>query len=467
MPSALPSRAKLKPFADALRGGAEVKAAAESAGLSKSTSARWKKLIEELHPDMLADAAPAPGLALTDGLAAFCEDEFEKALLLACLDAGGCTGAAQIAGHDERAVYKKMKALKARAALRGYAPEVDMTRPTAAPFHVRGTSTLYDGDGAIRAQWVKTKLDPASVAKAMHEGARAFVEALPQLPAPPGPVDYSTDIIPWIQIGDAHLGMVAYAMETGENFDLKIAEAELCGAVEMLLNDLPCTERLVINDLGDFTHYDNFAGVTSASGHALDCDTRFPKMVRVYSRVMRYIVDLALKKARHVDVIINQGNHSRVNDFWMREMLSACYGHTGRVHVLDNDSVFIAYRMGKTLVMVHHSDKCRPKDLMGVMTTDFKADFGETDFHYIDIGHVHHHFVSKEHPGIVVESWNHLASSDKWAHESGYRSRKSISVVLRSKTYGEIGRRLLPIEQVRDHLSGSKISTPARRAFSV
>jgi len=208
--------------------------------------------------------------------------------------------------------------------------------------------------------------------------------------------------------------------------------------------------------------------VTSASGHALDADGRHPKMIRVYSRVIRFIVERALTKAKFVDVIINQGNHSRINDFWTREMLTVAYAHTGRVNVLDNDSVFIPYRMGKTLVMVHHSDKCKPAHLVGVMTSDFRKDFGETEFHYIDVGHVHHHFVSREHPSVVIESWNHLAASDKWAHDSGYRARKAISVVLRSKTYGEIGRRLLPIQEIRDRLSRTGTSVrPVKVVYTV
>ena len=75
---------------------------------------------------------------------------------------------------------------------------------------------------------------------------------------------------------------------------------------------------------------------------------------------MRFIVDLALTKAANVDVIVNQGNHSRTNDMWMAVLLRAVYGHTGRVNVLNNSSPFIAYRMGKTLVMTHHSDTAKP-----------------------------------------------------------------------------------------------------------
>jgi len=63
--------------------------------------------------------------------------------------------------------------------------------------------------------------------------------------------------------------------------------------------------------------------------------------------------------------------------------------------------------------------------------------------------------VMKEHPGVFIESFNHLASLDKWAHDIGYRNRKSMTVVLRSKKYGEVGRRVLPIKEVRDRLNSA------------
>jgi hypothetical protein len=185
-------------------------------------------------------------------------------------------------------------------------------------------------------------------------------------------------------------------------------------------------------------------------------------MIRAYRRIMTAIVQRALTKAVHVDVIINQGNHSRTNDFWMAECLRAQFDHSGRVHVLDNDNVFIGYRMGNTFVMIHHSDKCPPQRLVNVMTTDFRKDYGETEFHYIDMGHVHHHFVSKEHPGVVIESWSHLAPNDKWAHDAGYRSRKSITVVFRSKLFGDVGRRHLPLEEVRARIASIGPSSAPR-----
>jgi hypothetical protein len=368
---------------------------------------------------------------------------------------GNVRKAAQLLGKHHSTLQESIANLRASAAARGYSPEHGMTKTVPFPFIVKGQSTLdrvHPGGGRETVlQWTKTRIDDVEWIESVKAGVAAFVEeqepiAIPQFPAD----NFDTDVIPWIQIGDAHLGMLAHEAETGANFDLKIAERELCTAVAILLDELPFVERLVIHDVGDFTHYENMKGETEASGYALDYDGRFPKMIEVYSRVMRFVVDYALTRAQNVDVIVNQGNHSRTNDIWMATLLRAVYGNTGRVNVLNNSNVFIGYRMGKTFVMTHHSDKTEPKNLAHVMATDFAQDWGEAEFRYIDIGHIHHNMVLKEHPGVTIESWNQLAAPDKYAHEYGYRSRQSITIVYRSRTYGEIGRRKLPVEQVRD-----------------
>lgn len=391
---------------------------------------------------------------------------------------GSVRGAANLVGKHHSTVQRSLQRLTDKAAGKGYAPDYGIDSPVPDPFLVKGHSTLErvgpDGARTQVLQWTKTRLDDVEWMENVKAGVAAFVEEQAPLPVPSlaqgGSVN--TDIIPWIEIGDAHLGMLAHEAETGANFDLKIAEAELCKAISMLIDELPLVERLVINDLGDFTHYENMAGVTDHSGHQLDYDGRFPKMIEVYARIMRFIVDKALTKATYVDMIINQGNHSRTNDMWMAVLLRAVYGNTDRVNVLNNSSPFIGYRMGNTLVMTHHSDTCKPHRLASVMTTDFAADWGETEYHYIDIGHIHHGMVLKEHPGVHIESFNQLAAKDKWANDSGYRSRSSITMIYRSRTYGEVGRRLLPIREVQDRIKaapgGEKhYIAPERRAFAV
>lgn len=266
------------------------------------------------------------------------------------------------------------------------------------------------------------------------------------LPIPPEP---QSDIIPWLQIGDAHIGLLCSEAETGANFDISIAKREICAAAAALIDAAPPCERMVINDLGDGTHYETFKGETMGHGHALDYDTRYWKMIDAYVEICQFIAERALAKAQTVDLIYNQGNHSESNDSWIAVTMRALYRNCPRVNVLKNESPFIAYRMGKTFVMVHHGHKAKPEACAKVMATDYAVDWGETDFRYLDGGHVHHS-QRKELPGVVFESWNNLAPRDKYANDGGWRSKQLMSLVLRSRRYGEVGRMVMPVERVRD-----------------
>ncbi len=339
------------------------------------------------------------------------------------------------------------------------------------PKRIKFTTTIYNRDGKPDRQFVRIEADKVALGDFIREAITTYLEGSPPIAIPAGPNKFDTDVVAWFQIGDAHLGMLAAEAETGANFDLKIAEQELCGAFGVLFDECPARERGVINDLGDGTHYENLGAVTEASGHRLDADGRFPKMIGTYTRTMRFIVDRALGKFPFVDVIINQGNHSRTNDMWMAELLRQVYSHTDRVHILDNSSVFIPYRMGNTFVMVHHGDKTKPERLAQVMSNDFRQDWGETEYRYIDVGHMHHKWMARENWGCQIEMWNSLCGKDRYNHDAGYRSHQSITRVDRSKTYGEVGRRVLPIKEIRHIISaacmGAYIPPERRLVFTV
>jgi hypothetical protein len=382
----------------------------------------------------------------------YCLSDKQKALISLFEQGLSPSQVAKQLGLDEPNTRKAIRKVEARAARSGYSPEHDMDKPVPDGFLVKGVSTYYNQDGVKTAQWVKSQVDAERQKELLAEAIEVFMEGLKPLKAPKAPRKVDNDVIPWYQIGDGHFGLLAHEWEVGHNFDLKIAYQELASAFEILINETQPTERCVINDLGDFTHYENFAGVTEASKHPLDHDGRFPKMIHLYSGIMRFIVDKALEKHKQVDVIINQGNHSRTNDIWMCALLRVAYGATGRVNVLNNSSIFIPYRMGNTFVMTCHSDKAKPEKLLRVMSNDFRQDWGETEYHYIDVGHLHHKMAIIEQGGATVEMWNTLAPMDKYAHDYGFRSRQSITRVDRSKTYGEVGRRVLPIKEIREHL---------------
>lgn len=401
----------------------------------------------------------------------FCTNSAEVERLEAIDKHGSNNKAAKALNIARRTIDRTLLKVKARAASCGL--DSSPTNNQVA----KGYSTLLkfeDDDNNRVLQWVKTSKSVEQQNQEMQIAAKVFCEKLPKEEPKeykvPNHMSYTEaykNNIPFFIIGDAHIGMLAHDKEVGESFDLKQAEHLVLDAVTTLIDRAPLTERCVIEDVGDMTHYENYSATTEASGHALDFDSRFHKMIEVYTRVMRKIVQVALDKFDYVDVIICQGNHSRTNDHWMAVMLRALYENEPRLTVLPNESVFIPYRMGNTFVLAHHFDKCKADKLASVMANDFKQDWGETNYHYIDGGHVHSNHQKIEANGCVVESFNQVSTSDKYAHDAGWRSRKCMTMVLRSKVYGEIGRLTVPVEEVRDRIGKLKQGTSAKHRRKV
>jgi hypothetical protein len=248
-------------------------------------------------------------------------------------------------------------------------------------------------------------------------------------------------------MGDPHLGMFAWAQETGQNFDLKIAEANLVGAVDHLVGLAPPAEEALIINLGDFYHTDNQTNRTARSGHALDVDSRWSKVLGVGIRAMRRCIDAALKKHARVTVICEIGNHDDHSSVMLAHCLSQFYERDPRVTVDVSPAKFHWYRFGRNLIGTTHGDTAKPDRLPAVMACDRPKDWGETEHRYWYTGHVHHDSL-KEYPGCIVETFRTLAPGDAWHRGQGYRSGQDMKCDVLHREFGRINRHVVGIRQL-------------------
>ena len=344
--------------------------------------------------------------------------------------------AAQILGLHERNVYTH----KARLARQGWSPEHDMTKSVPDGFRLKGTSTLYDEDGKPKLQWVKTTIDQERQAELIREACQAMSEDLPQVQPRKANSSYLAHLLAAYPIGDAHIGMRAWGEETqGSDWDLSIAERVQCGAMAALVDMAPACEQALIINCGDWFHADNMEGTTSRSGHILDVDGRYAKMIRVGVKVMRQCIESALMKHARVRVCNVIGNHDDTGAIWLSIALSHIYANEPRVTIDTSPAPFMYHEHGKVLIGMHHGHSCKPDRLPGVMATDQAQAWGRTEFRYWYIGHVHHQSV-KEYSGVTVESFNTLTAKDAYSAWGGYRAQQNMKCIIHHAEFGEVGR---------------------------
>ena len=366
-------------------------------------------------------------------------------LLAAVREHGSNAKAAKALGMDRRAVDRRAK----RLALRGHSPEHDMTKTVPDGFAVKGVSSYYDRDGNLAGQWVKSTQDAERRAEMIREACIAMAEDLPKLAPRKASGTWSTDLMTAYPIGDPHIGMRAWAEECGEDWDLTIAERVHCAAMDTLVGAVPATETALLVNLGDLFHYDSMEAKTPRSGHMLDADGRYAKMVGVGIKVLRQCIESALTKHKTVHVINVIGNHDETGAVWLSQALSHIYEREPRVTVDTSPAVFNYFRFGKVLIGCHHGHTCKPDKLPGVMAADRARDWGETAHRYWWQGHIHHASV-KEYPGVMVESFGTLAAKDAYATAGGWRSRESMTAIVLHKDHGEVARSMVNPAMLRE-----------------
>lgn len=365
----------------------------------------------------------------------------------------GCGGshvhAADALGLHEKAVHSAMARLRKRAATRGWAPEYGLTQPTAPGFHLKGTTTLYDGDGNRRLQWVKTDKDRENAIEAFRVAVDALAEPIKGLGKPvKGPRSCDSDLLSIYPMGDPHVGMRSWSPETGHDFDLEIAEANLVTATDHLVGLSPPSKEGLIVNLGDYFHSDNQQNRTARSGNALDVDGRYAKVIRVGVRIMRRLIDRALEKHRHVTVICAIGNHDDHSALWLALCLENYYSREPRVTINPSPAAFHYYRFGECLIGVTHLHTVKPDKLPGIMANDRKEDWGETSWRTWLTGHEHHERV-KEYPGCTVETFRPLAPPDAWAAAAGYRADQDMRLDVLHRKWGRINRYIVGVPEIR------------------
>jgi hypothetical protein len=341
---------------------------------------------------------------------------------------------------DERGVARRLKRLRAEWVKD---PARNLTAPVDQPVDgqlLKGTSTLVGPNGDMIAQWIKTDRDKERE-KALQEAAlRVLCEKLEPLPPQPVPdIGAGLNRCNLYTLTDCHVGMLAWPRETGEPWDLKIAEQVLVDCFSRLVNSSPDAAHCIVNQLGDFLHFDSLKAVTPEHQNLLDSDSRYQKMVEVAVRILRRVVDLALAKHKFVQVYMHEGNHDPAGSVWLRVMFAQLYANEPRIKVDTTPLPYVVCQHGKTMIGFHHGHLASKESLPLLFAARFPDVWGSANARYIHVGHKHSVHV-QEYPGVYVEQHPTLASQDAYAARGGWLSRRQASAITYDNTRGEVGR---------------------------
>jgi molybdenum-dependent DNA-binding transcriptional regulator ModE len=380
---------------------------------------------------------PSPMLRVDPGLYQFCTVR-QLEVLEAVNVHKGLRAAARALGINKTGVEQALKQVERKAAFHGYSPKHDLTHTVAPGQKLQGASTLYR-EGKQVLQWVKTSADDQQREQIMREAVAALMDDVPRTAPTAYPVSTAQSLCNVITLTDVHVGAYAWGKETGADWDLSIAERDVTGAVRNLLEACPKAGTCVIAQLGDFLHQDGLAAVTPTSGHQLDSDSRFSKVVQVAIRILRAAVDMALQRHQRVVVLVAEGNHDLASSVWLRHLFSLLYEREPRVSVIDSELPYYCHQHGQTMLAWHHGHLKKLDQLPLLFAAQFPKVWGDTSKRYVHTGHLHHKH-EKEHSGVTVIQHPTIAARDAYAARGGWVADREMTAITYSDRWGQVAR---------------------------
>lgn len=303
---------------------------------------------------------------------------------------------------------------------------------TLPPAYTMGKVTVqYDKDGRKVNEWQRQHPDAEAVESYIDDLLDVMTKSLTILPE----VEFKgfdfqePNWVTVYPIVDVHLGLYAWAKESGANWDIEIAKGEFMKSYAELIQMSPYSAEALIVPLGDFFHADNNNAETERSHNHLDVDGRHDKVLHLGTELIIWAIDMALQKHEHVTVHVNRGNHDPYASKALGLALWFRYQGNSRVTIDRSPKDLWIFEWGKTMLGFTHGDKVKAEDTPGVMAAYYPEIWGRTAYRYSYSGHFHRNKNSvggDEKHGVQWNVLRAFTAKDEWNYSMGHASLREI-----------------------------------------
>jgi len=249
-----------------------------------------------------------------------------------------------------------------------------------------------------------------------------------------------------VALYDVHFASLAWAEETGEDYDLTIGRKVYANAIDQLLHRVEGMDiDYFLFPIGnDFFHVNDFTNQTPTNRNLLDVDSRLAKIIEQGQYMLIDSIE-RLKVVAPVKLFWIPGNHDPQTSFYLLRILDAWYKEDTRVEV-DTSPKIRKYKVyGKNLIgFLHGCELVRAKhyQLPGLMADEASDLWKPNQYREIHMGHTHSKnemiFNSASAYGsVVVRVIPSIAGTDAWHFAKGYvKTTKTAQFFVWRKNYG-------------------------------
>lgn len=322
-------------------------------------------------------------------------------------------------------------------ARKGVAPQHELAREVPDGWKLKGISDMRTNPEG-KPIWYKFDEDKERQAEMQMAAIEALSRDLPRQAPIEAPAIAHAELCNLYTLTDCHIGEYSAACQGGGDWNLKLAEEVITRVFSAMVDGAPRAEHCVINQLGDFLHWDGLDAVTPTNRHPLEGAGLYSELVDVAITVLRKLINIALERHRHVKLIIAEGNHDLAGSLWLRKMFRALYEDEPRLTVDTTEVPFYAHQHGRVMLAFHHGHKAKMAELPGRFSDIYSAMWGATDHREAHCGHYHKE-ETYNGPGMLVRRHPTLAATGTYAARMAYNSTRRARCITYHAEHGRVG----------------------------
>lgn len=243
-----------------------------------------------------------------------------------------------------------------------------------------------------------------------------------------------------IDPADIHVGKLAKAVETGDEYNSQIAVKRVIEGIQGILdktNGFNIDKILFIGG-NDILHIDTPDRKT-AKGTPQDTDGMWYENFLIAKQIYIDALEMLVRVA-DVHFVFNPSNHDYTNGFFLADVIRTWFRKSNNMTFDVSINHRKYYQYGSNLIGTTHGDNGKLTDLPLLMAQEAKTMWADTKHRYVYTHHVHHK-ASKDIIGICVESLRSPSGTDGWHHRMGYaHAPKAVEGFLHHKDFGQVAR---------------------------
>lgn len=243
-----------------------------------------------------------------------------------------------------------------------------------------------------------------------------------------------------IDPADIHIGKLAKAIETGEDYNNKIAVERVMMGVYGIVEKASAfkTDKILYIIGNDILHIDTPKRQTT-SGTPQDTDGMWYENFTIARRLHVEVIEV-LREIADVHVQYDPSNHDYTNGFFLADTLASWFHNDQHVTFNVTPAHRKYFHYHNNLIGTTHGDGAKQADLPLLMAHEAKQEWAISDHKYFYIHHIHHK-QSKDIMGVTVEALRSPSGADSWHHRNGYQhSPKAVEGFMHHKIYGQVAR---------------------------